>query len=458
MLAGSYNVPLVLLLVVVAAGIALVAFALGSALLARRAAAHDAAVAAMNESLTTSLDRYRMLVESTHAVPWEMDGRTLALRYIAPQAERIFGHDIAGLVGSADFWALVDEQDRARVRAQFTALAASRDAKGIDLSFRVTLGSGGTAYVRSVVGAHVDDDGRGVSLRGITFDITEQRRLGMELHHAQKLESVGRLAAGVAHEINTPVQFVSDSLHFVRDGMQDLTRVIEAYRAAAATTNPEAMAAVRETLAEVDADADLDYLLENVPKAISRSLEGLDRVATIVRSMKEFAHPDQKDMAAVDLNRAVQSTLTVARNEYKYVADVDLDLGDIPAVTCHGGDVNQAVLNIIINAAHAIADRVRGTETKGRIGVRTRQDGDAVTISISDTGTGIPDSVRGRIFDPFFTTKGVGDGTGQGLAIARSVVVDKHGGTLTFETEPGAGTTFVIRLPIAGRPAAGVAA
>jgi signal transduction histidine kinase len=166
--------------------------------------------------------------------------------------------------------------------------------------------------------------------------------------------------------------------------------------------------------------------------------------------MKEFAHPDQKEKAPADLNQAIQSTLTIAKNEYKYVAELETELGELPAVNCLIGSVNQVVLNIVVNAAHAIGDVVKGTENRGRIRVATRVEGNCALIAISDTGGGIPDHVRERIFDPFFTTKEVGKGTGQGLAIARSVVVDQHGGSLTFETELGKGTTFFIRLPIAG--------
>jgi signal transduction histidine kinase len=167
--------------------------------------------------------------------------------------------------------------------------------------------------------------------------------------------------------------------------------------------------------------------------------------------MKEFAHPDQKDMTLADLNQAISSTLVIARNEYKYVAELELELGDIPHVLCHLGDLNQVVLNIVVNAAHAIADVVKDSGDKGRLGVRTRRDGEHVVVEISDTGGGIPEEVQTRVFDPFFTTKEVGRGTGQGLAIARSVVCDKHGGELTFETAVGRGTTFFVRLPIAGR-------
>ncbi len=287
----------------------------------------------------------------------------------------------------------------------------------------------------------------------------EARKLEAELRQAQKLESLGQLAAGVAHEINTPVQFVSDSVHFVRDAVTDLAALLTQYKdlkraVEAGTATVKAAVA----LAAAEEDADLEYLLENVPKALERSLEGIDRVATIVRSLKEFAHPEQKEMAPVDLNQAIRSTLTIARNEYKYVADVETDFGELPPVVCNGGNVNQVVLNILVNAAHAITEIVNATGVRGRIVVKTRSEQDTVVIWISDTGGGIPDSVRDRIFDPFFTTKEVGKGTGQGLAIARSVVVDKHGGSLTFETQVGEGTTFCIRLPLAGSSSLSAAA
>jgi len=285
-------------------------------------------------------------------------------------------------------------------------------------------------------------------------EMAERSKIEADLRHAQKLESVGRLAAGVAHEINTPIQFVSDSVHFVRDALNDLVTVVgklQLVRRSVLEGN-DAVAAATEA-SEAEQQADVEYLFENAPSALDRALDGLERVATIVRSMKEFAHPDQKEMSTVDLNQAVQSTLIIATNEYKYVADVEADFGELPQVYCHAGDVNQAVLNIIVNAAHAIGDVVKGTERRGRITVRTRVEGTQAVISIADTGGGIPEAIRERIFDPFFTTKEVGKGTGQGLAISRSVIVDKHQGTLTFETEMGQGTTFFIRIPFERRPA-----
>jgi signal transduction histidine kinase len=271
----------------------------------------------------------------------------------------------------------------------------------------------------------------------------------VELRQAQKLESVGRLASGVAHEINTPIQFVSDSTHFLQDATNDLVRILQALDVLKCAV--EAKAPVEQLAAEATAlqeELDLAYLLERIPKGFERALEGLNRVAKIVRSMKEFAHPDSSEMTSLDLNAAIESTLTIAVNEYKYVADVETRFGDIPLVPCFAGEINQVVLNIIVNAAHAIGDVVRDTDKRGLITVETRLDDDHVVISISDTGTGILEEVRDRIFDPFFTTKEVGRGTGQGLAIVRSVL-DKHKGTVTVDTAMGVGTTFHLRLPYA---------
>jgi PAS domain S-box-containing protein len=401
--------------------------------------------------LKASVERFKMLVESTRAVPWEIDGSGFRFSYISPQATNVFGYSSDRLVREMSFLDLVHPDDRDGVARQLAALQQAGAGPELDIDCRVITARDGVLDVHSVVGGPGGSDGSAAVLRGITVDVTRHKKLEFELRQAQKLESVGRLAAGVAHEINTPVQFVSDSVHFLRDAMQSLLELATIYRKFRAELGdrppaPGAMAIVDRA----EEDADLEYLMEHVPKALDRSLEGLNRVAVIVRSMKEFAHPDQREMSVVDLNKAIQSTLIIARNEYKYVADVETDLGDVPMVRCHGGDINQALLNIIVNAAHAIGDVVGQSGTKGRIAVRTRREDDHVAISIADTGPGIPEDVRELVFDPFFTTKGVGRGTGQGLAITRSIVCDKHKGDLSFETRMGLGTTFTIRLPIDG--------
>jgi signal transduction histidine kinase len=274
-------------------------------------------------------------------------------------------------------------------------------------------------------------------------ETADRQRMELELRLAQKLEAVGQLAAGIAHEINTPVQYVSDSVHFLRGAFDDVRKLLELYRA---RVGPETFAA--EEIA-----ADLPYLEAQIPRAFERVLDGTGRVAAIVRAMKDFARPDQREMAPADLNKAILSTLTVCRSEYRYHAVVETDLAELPPVSCHIGDLNQVFLNLVVNAAHAIADAGRSAEAGGRIRVRTAADGDDVIIEVADSGCGIIPEVASRVFDPFYTTKEVGRGTGQGLAISRSIVVDKHQGTLTFTTEPGRGTTFRVRLPIAGRGA-----
>jgi signal transduction histidine kinase len=286
---------------------------------------------------------------------------------------------------------------------------------------------------------------------------SEMQRRGaveLELRQAQKLEAVGRLAAGVAHEINTPIQFASDSCTFLSEAAADLLAALADNEAACATFDAGAIdaAELRDRLARSARDHDTAYLVATVPEAVGHARAGLDRVAGIVRAMKEFAYSDVRERSSVDLNRAIQSTLVVASNEYKYVAEVRTELGELPPVVCNGGELNQVFLNIVVNAAHAIAAAKRGT--RGTIAIRSARDGDCVVIAISDDGCGIPAAVIDNIFDPFFTTKEIGKGTGQGLAIARSVIVDKHGGRLDVASQVGVGTTFTIRIPIDGASSA----
>ena len=283
----------------------------------------------------------------------------------------------------------------------------------------------------------------------VSQDVTERKRLETELAQAQKLESVGQLAAGIAHEINTPIQYVGDNLRFLQEGYEAGSRALECYaellRAAeTGSITPELLSQVRQTLDECE----VDYFGAELPKAVQQSLDGIDRVATIVRAMKEFAHPGYKKKVGADLNKAIANALIVSRNEIKYVADVETDLGELPLVMCHIGDLNQVFLNLLINSADAIREVLKDSDTKGLIRVSTRHIGNQVVISISDSGCGIPEGIRDRVFDPFFTTKPVGRGSGQGLAIARTAVVDKHGGSLRFERNEPQGTTFIISLPI----------
>jgi PAS domain S-box-containing protein len=310
-------------------------------------------------------------------------------------------------------------------------------------------------------GRVVRRDRRVVRYEGMVEDVTERKLLRSQLLQAQKLESIGQLAAGIAHEINTPMQYIGDNVRFLKDGFQELTGVLAEYERLMVAVEGEGLsrAMIEEVAATVKA-ADVDYLKAEIPKAIEQTREGVARVSTLVGAMKEFSHPGTKEKIPVDLNHAIQNTITVARNEWKYVAEMETDFDpSVPLVPCLPGEFNQVVLNLVVNAAHAIADVVgESGAAMGKIRVQTRNYADWVEIRIQDSGTGIPEKVRALVFDPFFTTKEIGKGTGQGLAIARSLVVDKHGGTLEFETEEGKGTTFVIRLPKDGGALAGRAA
>ena len=285
----------------------------------------------------------------------------------------------------------------------------------------------------------------------IQRDITERKRMELHLSQSQKLETVGQLAAGIAHEINTPMQYVGDNTRFVEESFTTIVQVLKSHEEllAAAQQNgvtPELLARNEKILAA----GDVDYLCEQIPSALKQTLEGVERVTKIVRAMKEFSHPGGAEKAVADLNRAIESTVTVAHSEWKYVADLKLELEpELPHVPCFLGEFNQCILNLVVNASHAIGDVVKKNPgTKGTITVQTRRDADHVVVRVTDTGTGIPDHVRPKIFEPFFTTKDVGKGTGQGLSIVYGSIVKRHGGTATFETEIGQGTTFIIRLPI----------
>ncbi len=371
-----------------------------------------------------------------------------SIRSFNPAAERIFGCAVRDAVGRS-VGALISGP---------VAVQLVRGARTAQYREAVAHRGDGTRIPVELTVSRLDLE-EGPLFAAIVRDVSERKQAELELRHAQKLESVGRLAAGIAHEINTPIQFVGDNTRFLGEGFAGLTGLVARYRRVCAVPGaiPEES---RRDLKAAEAEADLEFLEAEIPRAIEQVLDGVDRVATIVRAMKEFAHPHQAEKAPADLNQALRSTLAVARNELKYVADVETELEDLPLVSCHGGDLNQVFLNLLVNAAHAIGDVVKETGAKGHIGVRTRRDGDDVVIAISDTGTGIPEEIRSHIFDPFFTTKEVGRGTGQGLAIARAIVTQKHAGSLTFESEVGRGTTFTIRLPIDGerRHGAGAAA
>ena len=264
---------------------------------------------------------------------------------------------------------------------------------------------------------------------------------------AMRLEMIGQLAAGIAHEINTPVQYVGDNIRFIATEIDKLLEVLNKFRELAGDAADGETLRQRMAQLQSDDDDELDFVIEEIPAALKQTLQGIDSIAGIVRSLKSLVHTEGSEKVQTDVNQSIEQAMTLSRNEWKDCAEVDLNLAeDLPAVLCYPGELNQVLINLIVNAAHAIEDS-KNEEGLGRIAVSSFVYKNSVGIMIEDTGTGIPLEIQHRVFDPFFTSKEVGKGTGQGLSIAHASIVERNGGTLFFETSEGMGTTFHIYLP-----------
>ena len=375
------------------------------------------------------------------------------IEYVNPQFEREFGYRADEVIGKSEYqlgWARSSSKTYAEVHQSLERGAVwsghlqsqSRDGTLIehDVNFSPL----------------ADQDGHITHYVQIRRNVTDRLQLESQLAQAQKLEAIGQLAAGIAHEINTPTQYVSDNTRFIRDAFGDIGELLNTLRELHTAGDVSVPA---KLVGAALAKADIDYLQEEVPRALEQSLEGLARVTNIVRAMKAFSHPS-REKTAVDLNAAIESTIMVATNEWKYAAELSTDFdSDLPPVICLPGEFNQVILNIIVNAAHAITEILgEGAVEKGSIAVSTKKLDEWAEICIRDTGAGIPANVKARIFDPFFTTKGVGKGTGQGLSIAYNVIVEQHAGTIEVDSEPGKGTCFTIRLPLGEVPSSAATA
>ena len=364
-------------------------------------------------------------------------------------AEQVLGRSAEDLLGTV----LDGEKvswDWTKITAGLTQCRNAGSAIRIDdIGFQTKDGKEG--HLGITVNPMLDENGDFLGFIIIGADITDRKALMNQLNQSQKLKSIGQLAAGIAHEINTPTQYVGDNIRFLHEAFEDMNQVLDSYgRLLSAVKSGNAKAELIEAVEQCLADADLDYLAEEIPVAIQHTLEGVDRISKIVRAMKEFSHPGREEKVPADINKAIESTITVARNEWKYVAEMQTEFDDsLPAVPCMQGEFNQVILNMIINAAHAISELSEDGEGQlGTIRISTARIGSQARITISDTGAGIPAEIQSRIFDPFFTTKAVGKGTGQGLAICYPVIVEKHGGSIEVESEIGKGTSFIINLPL----------
>ncbi|MCW2696841.1 MAG: domain S-box-containing protein [Modestobacter sp.] len=398
---------------------------------------------AVEHSLARAEEWHRLLAENSGDLitRHSPDGR---LFYASEACHEFLGFTAEELIAQEP-WDIVHPEDA----AQFGGVdgASFPLPAGRELTFRVRHRDGRWVLMEAVASALRDEAGVLEEIQVFSRNVTDRRAREARFQEESKLESLGRLSAGLAHEINSPIQFVGDNARFLAEAYQDLIRIVLFYRGLLASTDPLAWEERRAQIRQAEEGIEFDYLQTEIPSAVEQTLHGIERVSTIVRAMKRFSHPGHDEQEPADLNEAIEATATVTRHQVNSVADLCLELAELPPVRCNIADLNQVFLNLIVNAADAIAD----TGEPGVITVATALDGDHVTIAITDTGGGIPDDVRSKIFDPFFTTKDVGKGSGQGLPLVHAVIHEGHGGTLAVDSTVGSGSTFTIRLPLDGR-------
>lgn len=402
----------------------------------------------------------QFIINRSRAVAFRMEmNETFRTDYISDNIAQ-FGFEAERFLdGSLSFMDILHPEDAAPCAAGIRNHAEAGDDE-METECRILTAGGEPRWIHLQGLCMRDEQGVALYYQGVFMDISERKHMEEEralmeirLRQAQKLESMGQLAAGIAHEINTPTQFTGDSIHYLQSSFMDICELLKRYRDLLDRMKeqhvlaPEA-AAMEACLEEMD----YEFLIAEIPRALDRSLKGIKRIADIVQAMKEFSHPGSAERTMMDVNRAIENAIIVSKNEWKYVAEMETRLDkDLPMIRCIPGEINQVILNILVNAAQAIEEILPSNPSeKGRITITTQREEEFIRIDFRDTGAGIPDAVKSRIFDPFFTTKEVGKGTGQGLTIAYNIVVNRHSGKLLFESEPGRGTTFSVLLPAVG--------
>jgi PAS domain S-box-containing protein len=288
-----------------------------------------------------------------------------------------------------------------------------------------------------------------IQFSALARDISKRKIMEQQLRQSQKLESIGQLAAGIAHEINTPTQYVSDNINFLKKAVGHVLQALEMYRSIAESSASKEHQEQLRNLEEMLQKAKFDFIKEEIPKAIDQSHEGLKRVTKIVSAMKSFSHPSEGKKCFINVVESIETTVTICRNEWKYIADIQYEYTDpVPQVAVLPDEFNQVILNLIVNSAHAINDTLNSEKKMGVILISIDSDESYLIIKIKDDGAGIPKNIQDKVFEPFFTTKKVGEGTGQGLSMVYSVIVDKHNGLLELDSEEGEGTCFILKLPL----------
>jgi PAS domain S-box-containing protein len=324
------------------------------------------------------------------------------------------------------------------------------NGKPWEQKFQDTSKSGKVHWENIVVSPIKNNQKSITNLIAIVEDVTEKMVVDGRKAISQKLESIGMLAAGIAHEINTPMQYIGDNTKFLRDTVSSLSKYLNEIQDLINTSSPSISSEFKEKVEQLKTQYDIEYLINELPLSLDQTQSGIRRVTSLVKAMKDFAHPGVKEKTYNDINKGIEVTVEISKNEWKYVADLELHLSrHLPLVYCLQNELNQVILNMIINSAHSIEEKHgQGNSEKGKIIIETLLEDQFAVITVSDTGMGIKESNIHKIFDPFFTTKEVGKGTGQGLAIVHDLIVNKHGGTIAVNSTYGTGTQFTIKIPI----------
>jgi len=384
----------------------------------------------------------------------DTDGKLLLIN---PVAEEIIGWKQDEVIGRAlvDFLELSDSnsyQVNHQVENDIELILNSSNQTECLVQDAILAARDGSIKTVSVNSAPIlNNERQAIGHVLVIRDVTDLIKSQIKMALSQKLESIGALAAGIAHEINSPLQYISDNTVFFQESISSLVKVIKCYQeVVGAAERIIDLASFTSRVRAVEEEMEINYLLEEIPLAIEQSMDGIQRVRKLVLAMKEFSHPGTKEKKPSDLNKGIEATITISRNEWKYGAELHTDLvPELPLVNCVIDEINQVILNIIVNAAQAINEVIeRGGYARGSIHISSCLKEEYVEIKIADNGIGIPHSLISKIYDPFFTTKPVGKGTGQGLAIAHDIIVNKHQGSIDVSSEEGQGSTFIIRLPV----------
>jgi len=402
------------------------------------------------KDLRDSEERFRMILNTAYHSFVSTDAQGCVREWNA-QAEQLFGWKKEEVIGQVFSRVFVSKNFVVQIDSALRDYVQKKSGDFFNRSMEVMLKNRqGREFPAEIIITPL------IRKEEITFnafieDISERKRDQAQLTHAQKMESIGQLAAGIGHEINSPLQYIGDNTRFLQHSWSKVLELLKEYQAVVGgleNGSPEEESLKR--LYRMAEECDLEFLSQEIPLAIEQSLDGVHRVSKIVMAMKEFSHPGGQEKKSLDLNRAIQTTLDISRNAWKYMADVVTRFDpDLPPVPCFSDEFNQVILNLVVNAAQAMADKGKENENvKGTITITTRSDKGWVEILIEDDGGGIPEEIQTKIFDPFFTTKPVGVGTGQGLSIVHSIVTKQHQGTITFSSQVNRGTTFCVRLPI----------